>query len=122
MMGVLAMPNFLILNILDYFRPLLEKFQLDYPLLRYFLSVKLTMDQRRVSTLFDDTEEKEGDPFFRSLWMYAVYGVVLIYFIYGEAYMLEMSIMFGVAMFIILTALLAYFFRVLFVVRVDAMR
>lgn len=121
MMGVLAMPNFLILNILDYFRPLLEKFQLDYPLLRYFLSVKLTMDQRRVSTLFEDTEEKEGNPFFRSLWMYALYGIILIYFIYGEAYMLQMSIIFGVALFILMTALIADFSPVLLDTRDKAM-
>src|SRR5699024_10909163 len=120
MMGVLAMPNFLILNILDYFRPLLEKFQLDYPLLRYFLSVKLTMDQRRVSTLFEDTEEKEGNPFFRSLWMYFLYGIILIYFICGEAYMLLMSIIFVVALFILMTPLIADFSSVLLYTRNKA--
>lgn len=107
------MHNFLILKILDYFRPLLEKFQLDYPLLRHFLAVKLVMDQRRSSTLFEDADKKEGNPFFRSLWLYALYGIILIFFIYGEAYMLQMSIIFGVALFILMTSLIADFSPVL---------
>src|SRR5699024_433072 len=98
--SVQAMHNFLILKILDYFRTLLEKFQLDYPLLRHFLAVKLVMDHRRSSTLFEDADKKEGNPFFRSLWLYALYGIILIFFIYGEAYMLQMSIIFGVALFV----------------------
>src|SRR5699024_11335593 len=93
--------------------PLLEKFQLDYPLLRYFLAVKLVMDQRRSSTLFEDADKKEGNPFFRSLWLYALYGIILIFFIYVEAYMLQMSIIFGVDLFILLTTLIADFSLVL---------
>src|SRR5699024_1293948 len=80
-----------------------------------------TMDQRRGSTLFEDTEDKEGNPFFRSPWMYAVYGIILIYFLYGDAYMLQMSINFGVALFILMTALIAVFFPVLLDTRDKAM-
>src|SRR5699024_9480058 len=103
------MRNFLVLRMLDAFRPMFEKFHIDYPLLRHILAVKLLMDERRVPTIFGDTKEVKRNPFIKSLWIYALYGLVLVFFVFGEAYMLQMSIMFGVALFILMTSLIADF-------------
>src|SRR5699024_2619378 len=78
---------------------------------------KLLMDERRVVTIFSDTEMKKGNPFIRSLWLYALYGFIVLFFVFGNAYMLQMSIIFGVAMFILMTALIADFSTIILDVR-----
>lgn len=103
------MNDFKVLRILDFFRPLFKKFEIDYPLLRNILAVKLLIDERRIPTIFGDTKEKIRNPFIKSLWIYSLYGLILVFFIFGEAYMLQMSIIFGVALFILMTSLIADF-------------
>jgi hypothetical protein len=115
------MNDFLVLKILDIFRPLFIKFNIDYPLLRSMLAVKLLMDARRVPTLFRDTQEKKGNLVFKSLWIYALYGLILVYFIFGEAYMVQMSIIFGIALFILMTSLIADFSPIILDTRDKAM-
>src|SRR5690625_1980111 len=107
------MHNFYVLKILDFFQLLFKKFKIDYPLLRNILAVKLLMDKRRIPTIFADVKEKNGNPFIKSLWIYALYGLILVYFVFGESYMLQMSIIFGVALFILMTALIADFSSVI---------
>src|SRR5690625_1128090 len=109
MKSVPGMHNFQVLKMLDFFRPLFEKFNIDYPLLRSILTIKLLMDERRIPGLFGDTKEKTRNPFINSLWIYSLYGLILVVFVFGEAYMLQMSIMFGVALFILMTSLIADF-------------
>src|SRR5699024_9912753 len=99
------MHDFIVLKILDMFRKPFEKYNIDYPLMREILYVKLLMDERREVTIFFDTEVKKGNSFIRSLWLYALYGFIVLFFVFGNAYMLQMSIIFGVAMFILMTAL-----------------
>ena len=114
------MNDFKVLKILDMFRKLFEKCNIDYPLMREVLYVKLLMDERRVVTIFSDTEMKKGNPFIRSLWLYALYGFIVLFFVFGNAYMLQMSIIFGVAMFILMTALIADFSTIILDVRDQA--
>src|SRR5699024_11193816 len=103
------MNDFKVLKILDMFRKLFEKCNIDYSLMREVLYVKLLMDERRVVTIFSDTEMKKGNPFIRSLWLYALYGFIVLFFVFGNAYMLQMSIIFDVVMFIFISALIADF-------------
>ena len=107
------MSDFRVLKILDIFRPLFIRFNVDYPLLRNMLEVKLFIDERRVPILFGDTKEKKGNFFLKSLWIYALYGLILVYFIFGEAYMFQMSMIFGIALFILMTSLIADFSPIL---------
>src|SRR5690625_4899393 len=109
MKRVRHMNNFLVIKILDIFRPFFTKFHIDYHLLKNMLEVKLLIDERRVSALFGDAKEKKGNPFIKSLWIYALYGFILVYFIFGEAYMIQMSMIFGIALFILMTSLIADF-------------
>src|SRR5690625_408067 len=103
------MNDFLVLKILDIFRPLFTKFNINYPLLRNMLEIKLLIDERRVPALFGDAKEMKGNPLIKSLWIYALYGFILVYFIFGEAYMIQMSMIFGIALFILMTSLIADF-------------
>jgi hypothetical protein len=103
------MINIAVLKILDMLRPLFIKLNIDYPLLRNMVEVKLFMDGRRLSTLFNDAKDKKGNFVLKSLWIYVLYGLILIYFIFGEAYMVQMGIIFGIAMFILMTSFIADF-------------
>ncbi|MCL7747357.1 hypothetical protein [Halalkalibacter alkaliphilus] len=113
------MENFQTLKLLDYFRKPIEKLGVDYSNMRKILQVKLTMDKRRVPTIFTQSNtKKEGNQFLKSLWLYALFGLAFIPFILlGDNYLFQMSIVFGIAMFIIMTSMISDFSSVLLDVR-----
>lgn len=107
-----------ILKVLDTFQSIFRKLNIDYGIMRKILEIKLTMDGRRVPTILSNTKKKEGNQFLKSLWIYAIYGLLLIPFGFlGENYVFQISIMAGVAMFILATSMISDFSSVLLDVR-----
>ena len=72
------MDNFKILNLLDKFKWIFEKMDVNYTIMRKILQVKLTMDGRRESVLTQNNKNTDGNIFFKSLWIYALLGLILI--------------------------------------------
>ncbi|QUW20597.1 hypothetical protein JSQ81_12110 [Sporosarcina sp. Marseille-Q4063] len=106
------------LQFLRLFKGLFDKFGIDYDALQKILSIKLTMDQRRVPTIFNASKKKEGNHFFKSLWIYALYGLILVPFmLLGTNYIFQMSLVFGMIIFIIMTSMISDFSTVLLDVR-----
>lgn len=86
--------------------------------MRKILAVKLTMDGRRTPTIFNQQAKKKNKPeengFIKSLGMYALLSVMLIpLVIFGEYYIYQMSIFFGVVMFLVMTSMISDFSNVL---------
>ncbi|WLR57938.1 hypothetical protein [Guptibacillus hwajinpoensis] len=116
------MKNFPTLKILDLFRFLFERLDIDYPTLRRILQVKLTMDGRRPTTIMSQNmngnKKKDSNQFLKSLWFYAFIGLTLIPILFfGDNFMFQMSLIFGVLMFLIMTAMISDFSSVLLDVR-----
>ncbi|WP_456272237.1 hypothetical protein [Bacillus sp. AK031] len=116
------MKNFATLRFLDYFAWIFKRQGIDYRVLRKILQVKLTMDGRRVPTVFNQSNSKkkkdDNNRFIKSLWIYALYGIFLIpILLIGENYLFQMSLVFGVLMFIIMTSMISDFSSVLLDVR-----
>lgn len=117
------MKEFVSLRMLDRFSGILERFGCDYPLLREILKVKLTMDRRRVPTIMNNArqnKQREGERnnFVRSLWIYALMGLILLPFILmNEDYLFQMSIAFAILMFLVMTSMISDFSSVLLDVR-----
>ena len=113
------MQTFKSLQFLRLFKGLFEKFGIDYDAMQKILSIKLTMDQRRVPTIFNaSSKKKEGNHFFKSLWIYALYGLILVPFLLlGTNYIFQMSLVFGMIIFIIMTSMISDFSTVLLDVR-----
>ncbi|MDY0404343.1 hypothetical protein P5G51_001970 [Virgibacillus sp. 179-BFC.A HS] len=112
--------DFRSLKLLDHLQFVFRKLGINYPVMRKILEMKLTMDQRRVPTIFSGnaSEKKEGNQFVKSLWIYALYGIILIFFIFiGDNYMFQLGIIFGISMFILMTSLISDFSTVLLDVR-----
>lgn len=114
------MKDFKILRFLDFFKGLFEKIGVDYPIMRRILNIKLLLDGRRVSTVLSgqNTKKKEGtedkNNFIKSLLIYVIMGAFLIIFIVmGENYLFQMSFIFGIVMFLLMTSLMADFSSVL---------
>ncbi|MEK3888759.1 hypothetical protein [Bacillus sp. FSL K6-3431] len=106
------------LKVLDTFKGLFIRFGIDYAVMRKILQTKLTMDQRRVPTIFNGSKKKEGNHFLKSLGLYAFYGLILIPFILmGNNYIFQMSLVFGMVMFILMTSMISDFSSVLLDVR-----
>ncbi|SDJ98218.1 hypothetical protein [Sediminibacillus albus] len=112
------MKNFLSLRMLDFCSRLFTMLGVDYPVMRRILQVKLTMDQRRVPTIFEQSKTKEGNQFIKSLGLYAFYGLILVPFIiFGDYYLFQMTLVFAMMMFILMTTMIADFSAVLLDVR-----
>ncbi|WP_066069565.1 hypothetical protein [Neobacillus soli] len=116
------MKNFQTLRFLDLFRGLFECFGINYPVMRRILTVKLTMDGRRTPTIFNQNAKKKKKPeengFIKSLGMYVLLSVMLIpLVIFGENYLYQMSIFYGIVMFLVMTSMISDFSNVLLDVR-----
>ncbi|TFD99980.1 hypothetical protein [Jeotgalibacillus sp. R-1-5s-1] len=112
------MNDFATLRLLDRFAPLFRRAGIDYPMLRLILGIKLTMDTRRVPTVFAQSKVKDGKNYFiRSLWVYALYGLTIIPFLFFDDYFFQMSVIFGILMFILMTSMVSDFSSVLLDVR-----
>ena len=116
------MKNFTTLKILDLFRVIFERFEIDYATMRRILQVKLTMDGRRPTTIMSQNrggeKKQDANQFLKSLWFYAFIGLTLIPLLFiGDNFMFKMSLIFGVLMFLIMTAMISDFSSVLLDVR-----
>jgi hypothetical protein len=111
------MKEFKILKIMDIFRTVFEKLGYDYFILRKILQVKLTMDGRRVSTVFNNNKKaaaESNNNFLKALGIYLLMGLMLIPFVLMKSnFIFQMSIVFAVLMFFIMTSLISDFSAVL---------
>ncbi|GGF97469.1 hypothetical protein GCM10010912_47770 [Paenibacillus albidus] len=111
------MNNFLVLRLLDRLEGGFRRIGVDYRVMRSILQMKLTMDGRRTPTVLSGSqrkdEKKEGSPF-RVQWMYVLMGVLMIMFILPQDhFMLQMSLIFSITMFMITTTLISDFSSVM---------
>ncbi|WP_025025802.1 hypothetical protein [Caldalkalibacillus mannanilyticus] len=115
------MKNFYSLKFLDLFRGIFLKLGIDYPMMRKILELKLVMDQRRVPTIFNQSAmKKKGDSsaesnhFLKSMWLYGLLGLFLIPIaLMGENFIFQMSIVFGIFMFLAMSSMISDFSSVL---------
>lgn len=115
------MRDFPTLRFLDLFQALFTKFGVNYPVMRRILQAKFIMDQRRVPTIFSQSAKKKGKDqnyFIKSLWIYVLFGLLMIPFmVLGNNYIFQISIVFGILMFLVMTSMISDFSSVLLDVR-----
>ncbi|POZ56636.1 hypothetical protein LYSIN_01419 [Lysinibacillus sphaericus] len=112
------MKDFKVLQLLDKVQFIFRKMGIDYSIMRQILHIKLTMDERKVPTIFNQNKKDQKNSYFKSLWIYALYGLILIPFMgFGDNYHFQMSIAYGIVIFIVMTTLISDFSSVLLDVR-----
>lgn len=116
------MREFVSLKVLDRFQALFERLGVDYPMMRKILQIKLTIDGRRMPTIFNQSGKRSGagdqNIFAKSLGLYALMGLVTVPFVVmGDNYMFQMSFVFGLLMFLVMTSLISDFSTVLLDIR-----
>lgn len=114
------MKDFKTLKFLDLFKKIFMMFGVNYQVMRRILQVKLIMDGRRVPTVIGNSarKKKERNNFITSLWIYALTGLILIPFvIFKDNLIFYMSIIFGIMMFMITSALISDFSQVILDIR-----
>jgi hypothetical protein len=118
------MKDFYVLKLLDRLKPLFVTLGVDYHKMRRILQIKLIMDGRRVPTVTGNSgknksdSEDDGNKFLKSLWFYGFMGLIMIPFvILGDNYIFQMSFVFGILMFMIMTSLISDFSSVLLDIR-----
>ncbi|WP_107924001.1 hypothetical protein [Lysinibacillus parviboronicapiens] len=116
------MNDFKTLQLLDKFQFIFVKMGIDYDIMRKILHIKLTMDERKVPTLFNQAANKKKQDkkygYIKSLWIYTLFGLVLIPLIgFGQNYLFQMSIAYAMIIFLIMTSMISDFSSVLLDVR-----
>jgi len=118
------MRDFPSLKLLDRFEKVFTSFGVDYPIMRKILQVKLIMDRRRVPTVFSqnnrksEKQQKDKNHYLLSLWIYVLFGLFLIPFtIMGDNYLYQMSLVFGMLIFFVMTSMISDFSSVLLDIR-----
>ncbi|SDC09724.1 hypothetical protein SAMN05421734_104130 [Pelagirhabdus alkalitolerans] len=109
------------LKIIDRFQFIVKRLGADYPTLRLILAFKLAMDRRRVPTIVQDSRKNSSQlmsPFIKSLFLYALYGFIFIPFLVIDGdYLIHLTIVFTMMMFILMTSMVSDFSSVLLDVR-----
>ncbi|MEO4054813.1 hypothetical protein [Solibacillus sp. CAU 1738] len=116
------MKDFKSLQLLDKVRFIFINLGIDYAVMRQILHIKLTMDERRVPTLFNQSANKKSEDqkygYIKSLWIYVLISLVLIPFIgFGENFLFQMTITYAILIFMIMTSMISDFSSVLLDVR-----
>lgn len=115
------MQDFPSLKLLDRFEKVFNRFGIDYRMMRKILQAKLVMDRRRVPTIFSQNnkkDKKDKNHYIISLWIYVLFGLFLIPFtIMGDNYLFQMSIVFGMIVFFLMTTMISDFSSVLLDIR-----
>ncbi|MFP7201194.1 hypothetical protein SFC08_09465 [Lysinibacillus halotolerans] len=116
------MQDYRTLKILDRFEKVFSNLGVDYKVMRKILQVKLTMDGRRVPTIFSQNPGKQvketTNQYIKSLWIYVLFSLFLIPFILlGDHYLFQMSIFYGIFTIFIMTSLISDFSSVLLDIR-----
>lgn len=107
-----------ILKLLDRLAFIFKMLGADYILMRKILEIKLIMDGRRIPTVLNNGKDAEGTKeknyFLSSLWVYTLMGAITIPFIImGDHYIFQMSLVFGIYLFMIMSTLISDFSSVL---------
>lgn len=120
------MKDFIVLKFLDRFSVFFEKLGVDYYVMRRILQVKLIMDGRRVPTIMSNSSKKKkytdnddnNSNYNMSLLMYGIISLILIPIVFiGNNYIFQMSFVFGILMFMLMTSLISDFSSVLLDIR-----
>lgn len=112
------MKEYKFLKILDKLKGIYTRVGVDYEKMRLILSMKLTLDCRRTSTVIQNSNQgqvgEEKNSFNKALIMYAIMGIfigIITLFPFNKMY--TYSIVFGMFMFFILTIFISDFSSVL---------
>ncbi|MGG3575328.1 hypothetical protein ABES80_23160 [Bacillus gobiensis] len=116
------MQDYRTLKLLDRFERVFSSFGVDYKIMRRILQVKLTMDGRRMPTIFSQNANKKGkeksNQYIKSLWIYALFGLFMTPFLLmSENYLFQMSLFYGIFTFFIMTSMISDFSSVLLDIR-----
>jgi ABC-2 type transport system permease protein len=117
------MEDYRTLRLLDRFERIFGSFGVDYRVMRKILQLKLTMDGRRVPTIFSQNARKPEDKeknnqYIKSLWIYVLFGLFMIPFLLmGENYLFQMSLFYGIFTFFVMTSMISDFSTVLLDIR-----
>lgn len=106
------MKEFKLLKLLDIFKYIFKIFNINYPVMRKIIRLKLIMDSRKTPAVFNNTgsNKKEGG-FLRSyLIIYGFYGLFLLVFFFIPISMFgKMSFVMGMILFLAITTMISEF-------------
>ncbi|GAA0781162.1 ABC transporter permease [Hathewaya limosa] len=114
------MKEFKSLKFIDKFKSVYTKFGVDYDIMRSIVKIKLTMDRRKVPTVFNrqKNSDKEESKMESSIVLNGFMGIILALFIGFKINILwQMTVYFFMLMFFVLTIFMSDFSTVLLDVR-----
>lgn len=114
------MKEFMSLKVLDKFKGIINKLGFDYEIVRRILQVKLTLDCRKTPTLFNNDKPKKEEKNYSllTIGIYIFIGACCsVVFLLGDNIIFQMSLLFAMMMFMIITDLISNFSDVILDIR-----
>ncbi|MBM6616014.1 hypothetical protein JTF06_14070 [Desemzia sp. RIT804] len=105
----------IILKIMDFFKFIYLKNDIDYAKLRLIIQTKLIIDERQPDLVGQNqSAKKDGNSFFRSLGAYLLMSCFTVIFLFiGNSWILQYATYFGYLFFMLLSTLIASFSTIL---------
>lgn len=111
------MKEFRSLKVLDKFRFVFNKSNVDYDMMRKILEVKLTLDSRRESAFTKSQNKKDeevNNSFWKSYWIYVLFGLFMIPFAFlGDSPFIGLNLFFAIILFMLISTMISDFSSVI---------
>lgn len=108
------MKDYKSLKLLDYFSFIFKKLDIDYTIMRKIIQLKLNLDERRVPTIINSEEKKEGNFFMKSLFIYLLTGLLFMAIVMLDIpIFIKMSISIGAIIFMLSMTMISDFSSIL---------
>lgn len=108
------MKDYISLKILDWFQWIFSYYAVDYHRLRQILELKLTLDRRRVSVIFNEKQENSDKQYYLNYLFYLIYGLFFTGLLFlPVTIFLKMTFLYSMLIFFLSSVMIADFSQVL---------
>lgn len=107
------------IKILNFLAPMYRAFGVDYPTLRVIVETEMVMDGRQESVIQNSgwgnkkKNDEDKNTFFQSLWMYAIFSLILLFLFAIDNIVFQYTIFFSYIFVMLISTLIANFSTIL---------
>lgn len=105
------MNNHFVIKFIDFLSPLFSRFEIDLIKFKKIIATKLLLEGKKTGgpLQYNQIENNAVMNFIKSMAIYMLYGLFIIYFLFQDVSMIQMATVFSMILFMISTAFIAEF-------------
>src|SRR5690625_2711753 len=105
------MNNHFVIKFIDFLSPLFSRFEIDLVKFKKIIATKLLLEEKKTGgpLQYNQIENNAVMNFIKSMAIYMLYGLFIIYFLFQDVSMIQMATVFSMILFMISTSFIAEF-------------